>query len=178
MLAGSLEPKRLRLLNRLGVSPHPQPPRAMGRGVPLLFVKRDDPMGTLARLAGLHNLSLLRKGRLVIAFGENQNDRSTWEVAEDAGGPFRELFALMAEHLKQSPLLAETADGSLLPAASADAEQRPVAPLKGLGRLLALSIIRSTPLDVCFSRCLYKVTPSFEHRTLPLPSGAAAIASL
>ena len=88
-------------------------------------------------------------------------------MAEDAGGPFRELYALMAERLTanaegagegggEAPLLRPTADGSLLPAPSSS-DARPVAALRGLGRLLALSILRATPLNVSFSRCLYKV---------------------
>ena len=177
----ALEPKRRRLLKRAGVSIVYRPPRSVGRGVPILFVQRDDLLSTLRRLGSLPTPQL-REGSVVVAFGTNWHDTSTWEVAEDAGGPFRELYSIMADYLKGEatssrhakddeatsylkgeeatagcPLLSATEDGSLLPAPSATATERPVQALRGLGRLLALSILRSTPLNVSFSRCLYKV---------------------
>jgi hypothetical protein len=120
---------------------------------------------------------------------------------------------MVAAALTASSLLAATADGGLLPApglASAEQAAPAGAPgaaaaaateprewrseLRGLGRLLALALIRQTPLNLAFSRCLYKVLlaepitaedvrrvdPSFaEHRVeAVLRDGGVAVRAL
>ena len=172
-----LQEKKMALWQRImGARDHLKASIRAGRhgGMPMLMVKRDDPLPYLYYLSKI-DAAQLRFGRLQVAFGTDPKDRSTWEPAQDVGGVFKEFMAVVAEALPSSPLLHTTADGSLLPSSTArHAEEKgddlpsPDRPgvehpavtkklLKGLGRLLGLTIIRDVPLPVSFSRCLYKV---------------------
>eukprot|EP00040_Diaphanoeca_grandis_P028157 m.161767 g.161767 ORF g.161767 m.161767 type:complete len:799 (-) comp31253_c3_seq1:1230-3626(-) len=86
------------------------------------------------------------------------------EYGLDYGGVFRSYMGAVSKALATSPTLFKPGpDNGLLPVKQtrdeSDGPHRSPADeqLFAVGRLLALAITRSTPLDVCFSRCLFKV---------------------
>lgn len=114
------------------------------------------------------------------------------ELGADLGGVFRDYMASMASELKKSELFELGPDAGLLPARQTTEESEWKKALFAIGRLMALSITRNTPLDICLSRCVYKlilkekiraddvarIDPDFyKHRVAAVlkPGGVAAV---
>merc|ERR1711933_437437 len=79
------------------------------------------------------------------------------EAGIDAGGLFRDYMHRVAVALSHSPLFEPGPDAGLLPTKQADAQGTWREELFAVGRLIALAIVRNTPLSIRFSHCMYKV---------------------
>eukprot|EP00927_Polykrikos_kofoidii_P077916 TRINITY_DN747_c0_g2_i1.p1 TRINITY_DN747_c0_g2~~TRINITY_DN747_c0_g2_i1.p1 ORF type:complete len:873 (-),score=136.68 TRINITY_DN747_c0_g2_i1:63-2615(-) len=150
--------------------------------VPTINVKRQDPLASLQSVATCVSLALA-SGRVRI--------RYLGESGVDLGGMRRDYLDAVAKAISQSDLFEAGPDGGLLPKRQTEAQGSWRNQLFAVGRLLGLAIGSKTPLDVGFSRCLYKllldekitaadlarIDPDFyKHRVAALlrPGGVAA----
>eukprot|EP00808_Paulinella_micropora_P000668 g45357.t1 len=79
------------------------------------------------------------------------------EQGLDAGGLFRDYFQELSKYITTtSKLFYPGADAGLLPDKQ-PSEGKWQEELYSIGRLMAVAVIRQTPLEVAFSRCIFKV---------------------
>eukprot|EP00928_Gymnodinium_smaydae_P061929 TRINITY_DN45894_c0_g1_i1.p1 TRINITY_DN45894_c0_g1~~TRINITY_DN45894_c0_g1_i1.p1 ORF type:complete len:810 (-),score=66.17 TRINITY_DN45894_c0_g1_i1:8-2230(-) len=113
-----------------------------------LRVRRANISSALMAIAQMQQVALLKAAVKVVYIGE---------LGVDQGGVFRDFMDSVAEYVRSSKLFELGSDGSLLPAKQHSSSGRWREELFAIGRVLALAITSNTPLDICFSCCLYKV---------------------
>eukprot|EP00927_Polykrikos_kofoidii_P077915 TRINITY_DN747_c0_g1_i1.p1 TRINITY_DN747_c0_g1~~TRINITY_DN747_c0_g1_i1.p1 ORF type:complete len:892 (-),score=133.26 TRINITY_DN747_c0_g1_i1:379-2919(-) len=150
--------------------------------VPIIEVKRQDPLVSLQSVATCVSLAL-GVGRVRI--------RYLGESGIDLGGMLRDYMDEIAKAISESELFEAGADAGLLPKRQTEPQGSWRTQLFAIGRLLGLTVGSKTPLNVGFSRCLYKllldekitasdlarIDPDFyEHRVAALlrPGGVEA----